>query len=120
MKNLTLALMAIVFAGLGGIATHAQTVPGSQFNGLYLGPSQKEGVALVAFSPGNVFDLGELHDGQVARVIAVLMNSTGCINFLSGRTGQVGIETVCPQMDAAGNVMAMRLKSSGEEFLLQR
>ncbi|OGG89182.1 hypothetical protein A2592_00595 [Candidatus Kaiserbacteria bacterium RIFOXYD1_FULL_42_15] len=119
MKNLTPALMAIVFAALGGIATQAQTVPGSQFNGLYLGPSQKEGVALAALSPGNVFDLGELHDGQAAKVIAVL-SSTGCVNFLSGRTGQVGIETVCPQMDAAGNVMAMRLKSSGEEFLLQR
>ena len=117
MKNLTPAIVAIVFAALGGIAAQAQTVPGSQFDGLYLA-SQKEGVVLAAFSPGNVFTFGELHLGQASKGLAVLIN--GCINFLSHRTGQVGIETVCPQMDAAGNVMAMRLKSSGEEFLLQR
>lgn len=121
MKNLTPALMAIVFAALGGIAAQAQTVPGSQFNGLYLGPSQKEGVALAALSPGNVFDLGELHDGQAAKVIAVL-SSTGCVNFLSGRTGRVSTETVCPvSVDSTtGQVTMVRLNSSGEEFLLQR
>ena len=121
MKSLLLAVLAAIFVALGGNAALAQTaLQGSQFNGLYLAANQKEGVGLVAFSPGNVFTFGELHLGQASKVVAVLINNTGCINFLSHRTGQVGIETVCPQMDAAGNVMAMRLKSSGEEFLLQR
>ena len=94
---------------------------GSQFDGAYAAAKQGEGVALSAFPPGNVFTFGELHAGLGATGVAVLVRTTGCIDFLSHRTGKVGIETVCPvTTDPNGKVTAVRLLSTGEVFTLLR